>query len=221
MKKIILLSAVALGFAMTSCESDGEPPRTYENVEVEVYSKYTIPNSEDCAWKSGNPVVATVEGDVVTTHYVGVAKIWCANGSFNVDVKPIHTLYVDPNLTWGLSYKALKGSINKDAYGNPIVDNPDQLVYGPNLEVEDQYATSYTYNFTEVENSKGKLEYLLYQVVVDLDSSVTAAQVKEALTERYVPVEGKENSYKATDGTFTVTSLENAGVITVTYTAAE
>lgn len=221
MKKIILLSAVALGFAMTSCESDGEPPRTYENVTVDVYSQYTIPNSEDCAWKSGNPVVATVDGDVVSTHYVGVAKIWCAKGSFNVDVKPLHTLYVDPNLTWGLTSKALKNSINKDAYGSPLSETDTQVVYGPNKEVEDQFATSYTYNFEEITNDKGKIDYVLYSVVVDLETTVTAEQVKDALTERYVPVQGKEGMYKATDGSFTVESLENAGITTITYTVAE
>jgi len=219
MKKYLLLSAMVMGLALTSCESDGDAPITYVNATVNVGEQYTIPNSDGCDWKSGNPVIASVAGDKVDAHYVGTAKIWCAKGNFTIDVKPLTTLYVDPVMQWGAELKNIKSQLSSNDGWVLAAETETSLSYGPNQQAENQLNTNVTYDFETVLNDKGKEVTSLYRVVETLDAAVTGETVKAALGERYVST--ADNAYKATDGTFTVALTQDAaGAYLVTYTAA-
>lgn len=225
MKKILLLSAMVMGMALTSCESDGDAPITYNNVTVNVGDTYTIPNSEGCDWKTGNPVVATVEGDLVTTHYVGTCKIWCANGNFVVTIDPITTLYLDPICQWGATDKNIKDQLTAAAgYTVKTETKNDKeqttsLLYNPNSETANQMNASCEYKFEVVLNEKGKEVTALYEVVETIKPSVTEATVLAALSERYPKV--SENHYISTDKSMDITLDNNGSSYTVTYTPAE
>jgi len=219
MKKLLLLSAMAMGLAFASCETDGDTPVQYQDAAVNVGNTYQIPNSENCDWKSGLPTVASVEGDIVTANHVGTAKIWCSQGNFVVTVNPNVTLYVEPKLTWGADITKFKDQF-KEADGYKLASSADdQLVYGANTQIADQLNTSCTYNFAKIINEKGKEIYGLVEVVETLQPTVTDETILKALNERYLP--NGENAWKSIDGTFTIALAAANGTHTVTYRPAE
>lgn len=218
MNKFYLFSAMVMGVALTACESDGEPPRTYQNVTVSVGDKYTIPQGDDCVWHSGDPVVATVENDVVTANYVGAAKIWSAVGNFIITIDPVTTLYVDPIMQWGGKLDDIKGQLKSEDGYTLKSSTETTLVYDANTLIDNQMNTSCTYNFEIIQDNRGREVTSLINVVETLDASVTETTVRTALGERYPTV--SENEYVSTDGTMIVILGQAIGAYTVTYAPA-
>lgn len=181
----IFLTCLILGisFAFTSCGDKDEPanPEKFSNITLIVGNSHTITLSQGIVWSSSNPLVANIEGNVVTAKHVGEATVSSSKGSFTVKVNPKTKYFTEPCILWGKSKSDVKSTMS--AY-TLIKDDTETLGFADRTT---NATILWAYSFKNG---------LLNTSAVFLNGKYwNSDNIMNHLLERYVPTSMNESNY--------------------------
>ena len=171
-----------VGFCLLcqSCGEKDEPGTSFNDVTLNCEQTYTITGGEDVEWKSDNPLIASVSGNIVTANVIGETTIRSSKGLFKVTVKgTMSKVYNVPCLEWGASKSRVKSFMSGRTLSK---ETTTDLVYsGSGAEI----ITMYTFQSDKLKNSGVTLS----------GSYISSSKLADYMLERYIPISYDEDSY--------------------------
>lgn len=207
MKKFLMLTVAIMGIMLASCGDDDEKVKLKDQT---MYSEdtYVIENGENAVWESSNPMVASVENNVVTANCAGKATISSSLGSFEVTVKTRLNTFMEPCTDWGASQSHVKSYMN--GYSE-ILSSSESIAYNGKDVVE-----MYLYSF---QNSALTTSSCIIPV-----SNLDADTMVDFISERYYPYYYNDDMFmfmspdEDTIVVFQITTISNETVYMLVYT---
>ncbi|MBR5240733.1 MAG: hypothetical protein IKW05_02220 [Muribaculaceae bacterium] len=171
---------IGVCFLCQSCGEKDGPGTNFKDVTLNCEQTYTITGGEDIEWKSDNPLIASVSGNIVTANVIGETSIRSSKGSFKVTVKGIMSKVYDiPCLEWGASKSRVKSFMSGRTLSKETTT--DLVYYGSGAEI----MTMYTFQSDKLKNSGVALS----------GSYISSSKLADYMLERYIPVSYDEDSY--------------------------
>lgn len=202
-----MMVVAVMGVMLASCGDDDSKVKLKDQT---MYSEdtYVIQNGESAVWTSSNPMVASVEDNVVTAHCAGKATISSSLGSFDVTVKTKLNTFMEPCADWGASQSQVKSYMR--GY-TEISSSSDMISYYGKDVVE-----MYLYSF---QNSALTTSSCIIPV-----SDIDADTLVDFISERYYPYYYNDDMFmflspdEDTIVLFQITKISNEMVYMLVYT---
>lgn len=202
-----MMAVALMGIMLASCGDDDSKVKLKDQT---MYSEdtYVIQNGENAVWTSSNPMVASVENNVVTANCAGKATISSSLGSFDVTVKTKLNTFMEPCVDWGASQSHVKSYMK--GYSEILSSSESISYYGKDV------VSMYLYSF---QNSALTTSSCIIPVSdLDVDTLV------DFISERYFPYYYNDEMFmflspdEDTIVIFQVTSIGNEMVYMLVYT---
>lgn len=164
---VCLFTSTLLG----SCSKDDDQPLKFDDVTLYAGNTQTIDNAKGLTWTSSNDLIATLKDGKLEAKLVGKATLTSSAGSFSVTVLPVHTLFTEPCLDFGIPRSAARSRMERyfeflESSGNTDFYEGKGIVY--------LYGCHFENNLLKMSIATFKLSY--------------ASDLTDYLLERYIPI---------------------------------